>query len=181
MSPADQRLNRLQSLLHRDIPLAAALGATVLGYDGTRLSMGAPFQPNRNGHHTAFAGSLTARLTMAGWGLVHLMLGEAGWDAAALEVVLQEGTTRFDRSVVDSLTAVAMRPPEEELERFFATLRRRGRARVQIFAEVRDGGVPAVSFRGKYVAWLGALPRVGGQSRMQDDGRRDDARRRNDQ
>ena len=124
---------------------------TVHDYDGDRLAVKAPYAPNRNGHETAFAGSLSAILTLAGWGLLHLLLEEAGCDTDAALVVLQDATTRYDRPVTGPILAVAARRAADDVDRFLETLRRRGRGRIRMTASIVMGEVPVVRFEGRYV------------------------------
>ena len=60
------------------MPPVAAIGIDVVGYDGERLRMRAPLAINVNDKGTAFGGSMTSLMTLAGWGLVTLRLQQAG-------------------------------------------------------------------------------------------------------
>ena len=75
---ATHMLDELQATLEREIPMCAQMGIRVHegGVDG--LVMRLPLDPNRNHQQTAFAGSLNALCTIAGWGYVFLLLRELG-------------------------------------------------------------------------------------------------------
>ncbi|TFG38857.1 MAG: thioesterase, partial [Candidatus Aminicenantes bacterium] len=60
------------------MPITKALGLRVIGRDGTDLIFSAPLAPNINHKGTAFAGSLNATATLAGWGTIWLLLREHG-------------------------------------------------------------------------------------------------------
>ena len=72
-------LRELQHVLNHEIPLTSHLGLQVRGdADPESLSFWAAISPNLNHKSTAFAGSLNSVLTLAGWGLVWLLLKEWG-------------------------------------------------------------------------------------------------------
>lgn len=142
----------LQSLRHycASMPPVAAMGVGVSGYDGERLTLHAPLAANVNDKGTAFGGSLTSLMTVAGWGLVTLQLQLR--DLAA-EVYVADSAIRYLAPLRDDLLADARLGEGESWASFFATLAARGRARVQVEAEVRlpDGGV-ATTLSGRFVA-----------------------------
>ena len=141
----------LQAVLHHEIPISREMGLMVHEYDGETLSLGAPLAPNVNHKATAFAGSLNAVATLAGWGSVWLVLTEHGLRGT---VVIQESTTRYLLPVAYDFTASCRVPPAEEVERFLAGLRRRGKARLSLTVNILNGdGRVAVSFTGMYVAF----------------------------
>src|SRR5829696_2656815 len=65
---------QLEATLHRQIPLTRAMQLRVQDFDGHELRIAAPLGPNVNQHTTAFGGSLAAATTLAGWGMVWLIL-----------------------------------------------------------------------------------------------------------
>ena len=144
-------LQRLQA--HYDaMPPVAALGLHVAGYDGARLSLGAPLARHVNDKGCAFGGSLGSLLTLAEWGLLHVRLEQAGIDA---DLYVADSQLRFVAPLFDDLQAEAMLAPGAEWPAFVAALRNRGRARIEVEARVPlpAGGV-ATTFTGRYVAIL---------------------------
>ena len=143
--------NELEAVLHHEIPLSRQIGLTVAGYDGACLSLRAPLAPNINHKATAFAGSLTAVVTLAGWGTAWLLLHEHEMRGT---IVIQESTTRYLLPVGHDFIASCRVPDEREVERFLLGLRRRGKARLRLTVEIVDGGGRvAVAFIGHYVAF----------------------------
>lgn len=147
----------LQSLREycASMPPVAAMRVDVAGYDGERLSLRAPLAANVNDKGTAFGGSLTSLMTLAGWGLVTLQLQLRGLSA---EVYVADSAIRYLAPLRDDLLAQAWlgeggQAGEGGWEAFFATLAARGRARVQVEARVMlpDGGV-ATTLSGRFVA-----------------------------
>jgi thioesterase domain-containing protein len=149
----------LQAVLHHEIPLSRQMGLMVHRYDGICLTLRAPLAPNINHKATAFAGSLNAVMTLAGWGTVWLVLAERGLQGT---IVIQESTTRYLLPVGNDFTATCRVPQAHELERFVSGLRRRGKARLPLTVDILDGdGRVAVAFTGMYIAFAHASDRPG--------------------
>jgi thioesterase domain-containing protein len=149
----------LEAVLHHEIPLSRQMGLTVQRYDGACLALGAPLAPNINHKATTFAGSLNAVMTLAGWGTVWLLLAERGLHGT---IVIQESATRYLLPVGNDFTANCRMPQGDEVERFLAGLRRRGKARLALKVEILDGdGRVAAAFTGMYVAFAHVIERSG--------------------
>lgn len=143
-------LRRLTDTLHAQIPLSAAMGVRAARYDAEGLVLEIPLAPNHNHAATAFAGSLNALTTLAGWGLLWLLLDEAG---LAASIVIQDSSIDYLRPVdADLIVARCAPPPPVELERFLSALRRRGLARVALNTTIGPESRPQVRFIGRYVA-----------------------------
>ena len=67
-------LEDLQTILEHEIPMCAQMGIRVHEYGPQGLVMRLPLDLNRNHQQTAFAGSLNALCTIAGWGTTYLQL-----------------------------------------------------------------------------------------------------------
>lgn len=145
-------IRALQDVLHHEIPLSQQIGLVAEDYDGECLALHAPLAPNINHKSTAFAGSLNATATLAGWGLTWLLLREHGLRGV---IVIHESSARYELPVADDFVATCRRPPEHAVERFLAALRRRGKARLALTVEILDAaGRVAVVFTGSYVAFI---------------------------
>lgn len=144
MSPTE-----LTTLLHREIPLAAAIGLRVENFSELGLQVSGPFAANQNLHGTLFAGSIYCFATLASWTLVHALCQEASLPAA---VVLQEGNIRYLKPITDSPQALANMPEPSAKARFLQMLRERGKGRLSIEASLTQGGEPAAIFIGQFVA-----------------------------
>lgn len=134
----------------RSMPPVAAMQVDVAGYDGERLRLGAPLSANVNDKGNAFGGSLTSLMTVAGWGLVTLRLQLAGLKA---EVYVADSAIRYLAPLYADLEAEAAFGQGESWDTFVETLRQRGRARIQVQAQVTlpEGGV-ATTLSGRFVA-----------------------------
>lgn len=131
------------------MPITSALGIKVLELDATALTLQLPLDPNRNHKGTAFAGSLSALATLAGWSAVWLLLADAGELA---HVVIQDATVRYLAPAHTDTAATVRFPEPAAWAKALATLRRRGRARLALQVEVRDADRAVVAtFTGRYV------------------------------
>lgn len=144
-------IQALAATLHHEIPITRSLGITVESYDGQTLYLKAPLEANINHKATAFAGSLNALVTLSGWGLVWLVLKEAGITA---KIVIQDSQVSYLRPVAADFIAGCRKPDPAQLKRFETMLLKKGKARLELQAEIRVGTQPAVTFQGRYVAHL---------------------------
>ncbi|HYM85512.1 MAG TPA: YiiD C-terminal domain-containing protein [Pseudoxanthomonas sp.] len=139
----------------RDIPPVAAIRARIAAYDGHCLRLAAPLAANVNDKGSAFGGSMTSLMTYAGWGLVTLQLLQAGIQA---DVFVADSTVRYRKPLYADLQATATLAAGESWEPFVATLTQRGRARIQVQAQIllrvdeMPEGETMADFAGRYVA-----------------------------
>ncbi|HVK51600.1 MAG TPA: YiiD C-terminal domain-containing protein [Pseudoxanthomonas sp.] len=134
----------------RGMPPVAAMQVSVGGFDAGQLRLQAPLSANVNDKGTAFGGSLTSIMTVAGWGLVTLHLDLAGEQA---EVYVADSAIRYLAPLRDDLVARARFADGEDWDSFLSTLRQRGRARIQVRAwvDLPEGGA-ATTLEGRFVA-----------------------------
>src|SRR6188768_4250803 len=92
MATAITETTALERHIRETIPLARAIDLRVGEYDGYRLQLSGPLGPNINDKGCAFGGSITSLLTLAGWGLINLKLGEAGIHA---DVFVQDASVLY--------------------------------------------------------------------------------------
>ncbi|MFL5661766.1 MAG: YiiD C-terminal domain-containing protein [Ktedonobacteraceae bacterium] len=144
-------LRALQQTLSQEIPITEHLGIAVEGYDGKCLTLIAPLEQNVNHKQTAFGGSLNALLTLAGWGLLWLLLKEHNLEA---EIVIQESVISYLLPVTRDFSACCRQPGPAAIAAFENTLRKKGKARLELYAEIYEAGALATTFKGRYVALL---------------------------
>src|SRR6266700_2044174 len=137
----------LQATFAHEIPITQHLGITVVSYQDECLILRAPFAPNINHKATAFAGSLTALATLAGWGLLWVLLKEHNM---AAQIVIQESVNSYLRPVTSDFSARCSKPDATQIAHFESMLRKRGKARIELAVEIYDREVVAVSFQGRY-------------------------------
>ena len=148
-SPISDLIERLKT----EIPISSVIGLTVDRYENGCLTLSVPLGKNINQQGTAFAGSLNATLTLAGWSLLWLILKEANLEGG---IVIQDSTIHYRQPVTTDFCACCCKPEAAAIEKMLGTLRKRGKARVSLSAEIRQGGEAAVSFQGRYVVQAGS-------------------------
>jgi len=144
-----ETLADMERLLHAEIPLTRSMQVRILRADRNGLVLGAALAPNINHKQTAFGGSLNSLATLACWGLIQFVVHDRD---QAVTVVIQESSVQFLKPIKQDFEAVCPRPPKIALDRFLRTLDHRGRARLELDAEIRTDGEIAVRFRGQFVA-----------------------------
>lgn len=152
----DADLRALEATL-LSMPPARALALRVAGCEDGRLRLEAPLAANVNDKGSAFGGSLTSLMTLAGWGLATLQLSRAG---LAAEVYVADAESKYLAPLHADLRVEAWLEEDASWDAFLATLRGRGRARVTVLAQVAlPGGGVATRMRARYVAILDPVGR----------------------
>lgn len=142
-------IDDLQTTLRIELPLTQHLGIKVSSVEPGQVTLAAPLAGNHNHTGSAFAGSINAIATLAGWSWVWAALRREGLSA---QVVIQDSSIVYDRPVTTDFRATCVAPEPVALTRFLTALRRRGRGRITLHTEVADLAGPAAAFRGRYVA-----------------------------
>jgi len=142
-------LGELQATLEREIPMSAQMGIRVHDWGPDGLVMRMPLNPNRNHQQTAFAGSLSALCTIAGWGYVFLLLRELDRRGS---IVIHRSTIKYLEPVTSSeIYAVCRAASADETQHFLEMLDDKGQTKLDVAVEVAGREGPAVSFKGSYV------------------------------
>jgi thioesterase domain-containing protein len=141
----------LTAYLHQQIPLTAAMQISVSQCENSAITLAAPLAPNRNHTDTAFGGSISTLGIAAGWSLLHVAILDRGISA---KLLIQNSSTDFLRPADGDLKATAAFATPESMEEFFATLKDRRRARIEIESRILSRGVVVATHKGTYVAIL---------------------------
>ena len=144
---------RLEAYMHAHIPLVGQMQVRVADFDASGLTLTAPLAPNINHERSAFGGSLASLMTLACWGYLWLTLE----DEQGLHIVVNEAKLDYLKPVTAALTARCPAPEHATLDRFLGTLARRGKARLELQAEVRQGHAVAALYTGSFVAYRESL------------------------
>ncbi len=139
----------LSVILATHFPVARHLGVRVREASARRVILEAPLAPNRNRSGTAFAGSLNALATLAGWSWVTLCCRGVNPEP---QILLQDSSIHYEQPARSAFRAVCVAPDAQELERFRSTLHRRGRARVRVGVTLLTSTGSVGTFTGRYVA-----------------------------
>ena len=90
--------------IFQPIEPATRLEITETDYTDGTIKLTAPLPPNQNDKGTAFAGSISSLLVLAGWGVLTRRLQAEGIEA---NIMVTESQTRYRRPVRDQLVATA--------------------------------------------------------------------------
>lgn len=146
---ASPLLSELQAMLEREIPMCTQMGIRVHDGGADGLVMRLPLGPNRNHQQTAFAGSLNALCTIAGWGSVYLLLRELGRGGS---IVIRRSTIKYQEPVTSTEIYARCLPVSAPAKQYFLEmLDDKGQAKLDLTVEVAGADGPAVSFNGSYV------------------------------
>jgi len=135
--------------LFDSIAPAIAMQITVAEYTGNRLVLQAPLAPNLNDKGTAFAGSISSILALAGWGLITLRLSDAG---ICTMVAVTQSETGYQRPVKSDLRAVA-EISDTAVEQLVAQLSDGNRGWIDIRAELWSADDLCATMDAHYVAF----------------------------
>lgn len=142
-------LAELQSVLDGEIPMCAQMAMRVVDYSRGGLAIAMPLEMNRNHQETAFAGSLNALCTIAGWGTVYLMLRRIEAEGA---IVIRRSTIKYHRPVATSEVVARCLPVPPLAEQHFCEMyQEKGQAKLDLTIEIPGDDRAAVSFNGSYV------------------------------
>ncbi|MCK9488822.1 MAG: thioesterase domain-containing protein [Xanthomonadales bacterium] len=145
MTPA-----QLQQFMLDTIPMARAMELAIDRFDGDQLILSAPLAANSNDKGCAFGGSLVSLMTLAGWSLANLLLGD---DAASAEIYVQDSQVRYLAPVWERLVVQARLAPGHDAEEWRGTWLRHGRSRLaaEVVCRLADGSV-ATTLAARFVA-----------------------------
>jgi thioesterase domain-containing protein len=149
----------LERYLNEHIPLSRALGVRVTAAGADGVELGAPLEPNLNHQRTAFGGSLSAVAILAAWSWLRIRLGDT---VAGGSIVIQSHSMEYLTPVTTPFTAICRAPGGERWAAFERTMQRRGRARIELDAEILAGAELAGQFRGQFVAFAADRAPEGG-------------------
>jgi thioesterase domain-containing protein len=139
----------VERYLHRHIPLTVAMGVRVAAVSLERAELRAPLAPNINHRATVFGGSAAALAILASWTVLHVRCVAAGIDA---RLVIQRHEMTYEEPISADFAAICELRDGPAWERFLATLERRGRARIELIAQLIQASRVAASSRGDFVA-----------------------------
>jgi thioesterase domain-containing protein len=138
-------VRELTTTWQQTIPLSEFMQLAVESFDGQRLRCSAPLTPNKNLHHTMFAGSIYSMATLTGWGMVYLQLKSLGLEG---DIVLADAKIRY-------LAPVKQQPTAQvdllDLKGDLTALKRGLKVRQQVIVQILDGSHKVGEFEGRFV------------------------------
>ena len=138
----------LETYLHDHIPLSRAMAVRVVSSQPGHVELTAPLEPNLNVHGTAFGGSVSTLGVLAAWSTLHLRLEAEG---IANQLVIHRSQIEYLAPIAGEFSAVA-RLDDTHWPSFKHMLERRGKARLNVVAELMFAGKVAARLDGEFVA-----------------------------
>lgn len=142
----------LTAHFHSKIPISQQMGLRVTEISVDRAQVTVPLAPNINHVQTAFGGSLYSTGALACYALFQAIADQAG--GLSDELVISQGQIKYLAPVTRDFVAVAVLSDPTAATGFIESLRRHGKARLQIKAEIFNQAAmssPAAIFEGTYV------------------------------
>jgi thioesterase domain-containing protein len=143
----ESALRQAEQFLHQQIPITRAMGVRVVANDKNGFVIEAPVALNSNHLRTAFGGSINAVATLAAYGLLWIEL-----DDPAVHVVVAESSIRFLRPVRETIRAICLHPPPDDLAAFRSQFAANGKARINLVVNVVEAGQTSAEFQGTFIA-----------------------------
>jgi thioesterase domain-containing protein len=134
--------------LHEQIPLTAQMQIGLQHYDGNRIALTAPLEPNINHKSTAFGGSVYSVAVLTGWSLLFLTLREHDLQG---HIVIQDSEIEYLKPVQQRMVMQSQFDSIQIKEKFIRQYQKRARARVKLAVACEHRGQLMVRFTGRYV------------------------------
>ncbi|MGZ5278406.1 MAG: YiiD C-terminal domain-containing protein [Pseudobdellovibrionaceae bacterium] len=140
----------LEKLLKMDIPISKEIGIHDLQIQNNKLTLKVPLAPNFNHKKTMFGGSLYSAAALACYGL--FLSGLRDQDVQTNDIVISEGNMRYIAPVRGDAVIESQWESEDEMIRFFQSLKSKKKARVLMRAQVLVEDQVCAEFSGHFVA-----------------------------
>ena len=139
----------LKAFIYREFPLAQAQGVEIVRADELGVEISAPLIKNRNHLGTAFGGSLSSLLILSCYASLFYQMEREGY---RFHLVIKEESTKFLLPVDEDIRIISPSPSPIDYSAFTESFKRKGRARMQLSAEVVTKKGVACTFSGEFVA-----------------------------
>ncbi len=136
-----------QNYLYDKIPISHAMGVKVELLSKEEVILSAEYAKNLNHKCTVFGGSLHSLATLSCWSLLHHQ-----FEASGTEIVIAQSHIDYLRPVCSDFQARVTRPEEKIWKRFLEVLKEKGKAKIELQAEIFQGEKLAVTFQGTFAA-----------------------------
>ncbi|GAA5116152.1 thioesterase domain-containing protein [Luteolibacter yonseiensis] len=136
-----------EAFFHAQIPITRAMGVAVERFDAEALILTAPLAVNHNHLGTAFGGSLSSIATLAGYGVLWMLL-----DDRNCHIVVKSSSVEYLCPVHGDIRAIARCPDETTFAAFKNRFGKKGKARIRLHVTIEEGGETCVGFEGIFVA-----------------------------
>ena len=94
--------NEFENFLHEQIPVTKAMEFNVTEFSSSEVRISAKLESNKNHHLTAFGGSISCLMTVAGWALIFANTWEIDPDA---DVVIAKSNIKYLKPIKEDFVA----------------------------------------------------------------------------
>ena len=141
--------NEFQEFLHQKIPVTKAMEFSVLEFAPSKVRILAKLEPNKNHHSTAFGGSISCLMTVAGWALMYANIMETDPNAY---IVISKSNIRYLKPIKKDFTAECTLTNESDKIKLFEMYNKNNKGKLTIKVYCYEDGDLAAEFEGQYVA-----------------------------
>lgn len=141
-------VKELEDYLYQHIPLSKAMGIKVAQASLVRVILTAPFSNNINHKKTVFGGSLHAVATLACWSLIYIHLKNKRDQPS--QIIITESHVVYHAPVDADFKVECATPSDDVWQRFMKMLQAKGKARVQLSAQLHHHDRLCVTYNGTF-------------------------------
>ncbi len=139
-----------QQMLFEQIPQTKHLGMHIRHMTEDCLTMQGEFDLNKNHLNIVFGGSIAAISITTAWSFLQHRIALAGLHGA---LVIKQQTVKFLLPIRSDFECIASLHTNEDWAPFLTSYRQRGRARIQVNAQLRCEGKTCATFEGTFVLY----------------------------
>ena len=141
--------NEFEQFLHQQIPVTKAMEFNVLEITPSRVRISAKLEPNKNHQSTAFGGSISCLMTVAGWALVYANIKKIDPNA---HIVIAKSSIRYFKPLKKDFTAESILMNEADKINLFKMYNKNRKGKLSVKVQCYEDGFLAAEFEGQYVA-----------------------------
>lgn len=136
----------LENVLLSKIPICRHMKIKILQADKKQISIEGDLEANHNHLGTAFGGSLSSLMILAGYCQVFQLIEGKG------HVLLKSSTMNFRRPVEQNIVAVSHPPSEQDLQQFVKVYDKWGKSRISVNSHILlENGEIACTMNSEFV------------------------------
>lgn len=140
-------IEQLETYLYEHIPIAKALGVHVEHFCSQKVVLSAPLANNINHKQTVFGGSLHAVATLACWSLLYVNLRKEN-----VHIVIVKSNVAYHAPVDIDFQVECLTPEPAAWGRFMKMLHAKGKARIDLAAQIHLKDRLCVDYHGVFAA-----------------------------
>lgn len=142
-----KEIKQIETMMHADIPMAKAMGISIISATTEKVVLEAPLKLNHNHKQTVFGGSLNAAATLACWTLLQLNVEEY---SEKYDIVVMQTDVKYLLPVSTDFRVFCESPDNQVWDKFKKMLYKKQISRIPLSAYVYQQEQLALDFRGSF-------------------------------